>query len=55
MKTEGAVIWFYKLAAVSTSLVDYISWLVDYWGNRLTFLDYHIHAMLTIVMLLWTS
>jgi len=55
MKTEGAVIWFYKSTVVSTSLVDYISWLVDYWGNRLTFSDYHIHAMLTIVMLLWTS
>ena len=46
---------FYKSIAVNTSLVDYISWLVDYRGSRLTVSGYYIHVMLTIVMLLWAS
>jgi len=46
---------FYKSVVVNTSLVDYISWLVDYRGSRLTFSDYHTHVMLTIVMLCYVN
>ena len=37
---------FIKPVAVSTSLVDYISWLVDYRGNRLTDSGFYTHSRL---------
>ena len=37
-------VYFYISVAVSTSLVDYISWLVDYRGSRLRVSGYYTHV-----------